>query len=245
MITGIQVDTHTHSVLSGHAWSTITENARAAAAKGLTGICLTEHGPEMQGCGPEYLPQSQQMLPRVIEGITAYRGTEANIVTAAGNLDIRDDYLFGIDFGIASIHDPAVGRGNSARNTDAFLAALNHPRIDVLGHPEDVRIPCDLEVLVKEAAKLGKPMEVNNNTLLGIRPGSGPNLELLARLCLKHGVGVCVTSDAHFAAMIGQVDVALALLNKLSFPAEMVFNRSRESFEDYLARRSWRMSKAG
>ena len=31
----IQVDTHTHTLSSGHAYSTIIENAQAAAAKGL------------------------------------------------------------------------------------------------------------------------------------------------------------------------------------------------------------------
>ena len=37
----IAVDAHTHTVMSGHAWSTITENCRAAAEKGLSAICMT------------------------------------------------------------------------------------------------------------------------------------------------------------------------------------------------------------
>ena len=43
----IEVDTHTHTVLSGHAWSTLNENCIAASSRGLKGLCLTEHGPAM------------------------------------------------------------------------------------------------------------------------------------------------------------------------------------------------------
>ena len=44
----IEVDTHTHTVLSGHAHSTIIENATAAARIGLKGIVMSDHGPMLQ-----------------------------------------------------------------------------------------------------------------------------------------------------------------------------------------------------
>ena len=37
----VAVDTHTHTILSGHAFSTLSENVAAAKARGLYGICLT------------------------------------------------------------------------------------------------------------------------------------------------------------------------------------------------------------
>lgn len=46
-----EVDTHTHTILSGHAWSTLSENCRAAREKGMKGLCLTEHGPAIE-CAP-------------------------------------------------------------------------------------------------------------------------------------------------------------------------------------------------
>jgi len=45
------LDTHTHTVASGHAYGTIMENAKEASKKGLKLICMTDHGPKMPG-GP-------------------------------------------------------------------------------------------------------------------------------------------------------------------------------------------------
>ena len=48
----ILMDLHTHTVASGHAYSTIMENAKAAAEKGLEGIAMTYHAPAMPCCAP-------------------------------------------------------------------------------------------------------------------------------------------------------------------------------------------------
>ena len=48
----ILADTHPHSLMSGHAYSTIREMAAAAAKKGLKAMALTEHAPEMPGTSP-------------------------------------------------------------------------------------------------------------------------------------------------------------------------------------------------
>ena len=63
-----EIDTHTHTVVSGHAWSTLTENVNSARQKGLKGICLTEHGPDMPQGAPGYTPLSQTMIPQEIDG---------------------------------------------------------------------------------------------------------------------------------------------------------------------------------
>jgi putative hydrolase len=50
---GIQLnlveDTHTHTLASGHAYSTIIENAREAGMNGMEAIAMTDHGPAMPG----------------------------------------------------------------------------------------------------------------------------------------------------------------------------------------------------
>ena len=43
------MDTHTHTLASGHAYSTIRENVAAAARKGLELLAVTEHAPRMIG----------------------------------------------------------------------------------------------------------------------------------------------------------------------------------------------------
>ena len=39
------VDTHTHTISSGHAYSTITENAVQAKINGMEAIAMTDHDP--------------------------------------------------------------------------------------------------------------------------------------------------------------------------------------------------------
>ena len=51
----IELDCHTHSFASGHAYNTMTEMIQAAADKGLKLYALTEHAPAMPGsCGNYY-----------------------------------------------------------------------------------------------------------------------------------------------------------------------------------------------
>ncbi|MCX7658918.1 MAG: PHP domain-containing protein, partial [Oscillospiraceae bacterium] len=43
----IVVDSHTHTISSGHAYSTIQEIAREAAGRGIEMVAITDHGPSM------------------------------------------------------------------------------------------------------------------------------------------------------------------------------------------------------
>ena len=45
----IEIDTHTHTLASGHAYNTLREMAAMAAEKGLKGLAITEHSPMMPG----------------------------------------------------------------------------------------------------------------------------------------------------------------------------------------------------
>ena len=49
------LDSHTHTVASGHAYCTLLEMVRAAADRGLELICITDHAPAMEGTTcPDY-----------------------------------------------------------------------------------------------------------------------------------------------------------------------------------------------
>ena len=48
----IALDVHTHTVASGHAYSSLQEMAMRAAAKGIQILGITEHAPGIPGtCG--------------------------------------------------------------------------------------------------------------------------------------------------------------------------------------------------
>ena len=240
MLEKIEVDPHTHTVLSGHAWSTLAENAAHAAAIGLRAFCLTEHGPAIVGGAIEYVPAAQIMLPGVICGVKVYKGTEANIVDYDGNLDIAMVFMKRTEFAVASIHDMVLTSGGVAKNTSAILGAINHPYIDMPGHIDDPRLPSDYEAIVIEAGKLGKLIEINNNSLL-VRKGSDENIRKVANFCKRHSVRVAVSSDAHYMTMVGDVAPSLKLLAEENFPDELIINRTAESFESYLAERERRL----
>jgi putative hydrolase len=42
-------DLHTHTIASGHAYSSLKENIEAAAERGLTALGISDHAPAMPG----------------------------------------------------------------------------------------------------------------------------------------------------------------------------------------------------
>ena len=233
-----EVDTHTHTVISGHAWSTLTENCLAARARGMKGLCLTEHGPAIEGGAPAYIPHSQRMLPETVEGIRVYKGVEINILDHRGTVDIPPEYLKLCEFAIASIHTHMFPeRDKREENTEVYLKMLRNPYIDILGHADDPTVPCDFEAMVRTAGEEGKLLELNNNSTTAHRPGSLPSLKKYILCCKAHRQRVCVASDAHFHTMVGSVEPMMTLLEELDFPQELIVNLTKERFDNYLKER--------
>ena len=83
-------DTHTHTLYSRHAYSTIRENVLAARDAGLELLGSTEHFSCM--LFPEQHLRNFQFFfnmniwPREWEGVRLLRGCEADVVDLAGNL---------------------------------------------------------------------------------------------------------------------------------------------------------------
>ena len=102
----IVLDTHAHTIASGHAYNTIKEMAQAAAEKGLEAIALTEHAPKMPGSCHDFYFQNLKVVPRVQCGVKLFLGTEANIMDEHGTVDLPDGVLEKLDLVIASIHPP-------------------------------------------------------------------------------------------------------------------------------------------
>jgi len=238
----IEVDTHTHTVLSGHAHSTILENARAALQAGLKGMVMTEHGPKLPGGPPEFVIGTYPTIPEVVEGVRIYRGIEANIVDLKGNIDISERYMKKLDFAIASLHDVVLNPGTAAQNTEAMLKALANPYIDAIGHPGNPYYEVDYPAVVGEAKRHNKLLEINNHSFL-YRKGSRVNCVALLHLCREHGVRVAVSSDAHICFSVGRIDIAEREIKEAFFPKELIVNLTMSKFEAYLAERQLRLKK--
>ena len=230
------LDVHTHTVASGHGYSTIQEMAQAAADKGLKVLGITEHGPSIPGtCGLLYF-KNMFVVPRRMYGIRLLMGCEVNILDTDGRLDLSDEYLDRLDIGIAGIHIVCWQGGSREENTQGVINAIRHPKIHIISHPGDGTALLDFEPLVLAAKESHTLLEVNNHSLAPQRCKTAAlanNLEIL-RLCKKHGVPTILGSDAHISFQIADYERLRPLLAETEFPDELIMNYWPERFFDYL-----------
>jgi putative hydrolase len=232
----IAIDTHTHTVASGHAYSTVYELAMGARKRRLYGFVLTDHGPALPGGTHPYHFGNMRILPERMRGVRFYRGVEANILDLKGSLDLGDDYLVQLHFAYAGLHETCFPPRGEADNTAALVAALRNPQVDAISHPGNSLYPVDIRAVVLAAKECGKAIEINDSSFR-VRQGSLERCAEFARLCAETGTLVVCGSDAHYWADVGRVDKALELIKEAKVPRELVINATRASFEAFVARR--------
>ena len=230
------VDTHTHTLSSGHSYSTLLENAREAGQNGLEAIAMTDHGPSMMGAPTLLHFWNLKAIPEYIYGVRVLKGAETNILDYSGSLDIPDELLSRMEFVIASLHDITIQSGTVEENTNGMVSALKNPLVDALGHPGNPFFPVDIDRVVKTAAEYNKLIEINNSSFK-IRRGSEENCVEFLKKCRKYGVRITCGSDAHICFDIGKFDHVLRLLQENDFPEELVVCSSLNKIEDYLKER--------
>ncbi len=230
------LDTHTHTIASGHAYNTLNEMVRAAAEKGLQLLAVTEHGPAMPGSCQEIYFHNLRAISRVKYGVKLLLGCEMNIMDLEGRVDLALPALEEIDIGIASMHIPCVASGSVKENTRAYQRVMENPYVNIIGHPDDSRYPVDYRQLVQEAKKQGVLLELNNSSLKpnGFRQDTRKNDMEMLRYCMEYQVPVVVGSDAHVEEDVGNFTLAQEVLEAVGFPEELVANTSVDKLMGYL-----------
>ena len=225
------LDLHTHTLVSGHAYCSLREMAKAAADKGLEVLGITEHAPAMPGTCHKYYFENLKIVPREMYGIQLLLGSEVNILDAQGTVDLAQRTLERMDVVIASLHMPYMKPGSKLENTESYL--------NVMKNPDDGRYEIDYEALVQGAKEYGKVLELNNHSMDPDcnRQNAVENDTVMLELCKKYQVPVVMDSDAHFDLLIGEFDRARDLLEKLDFPEELVLNRSVDAIRKYVNRK--------
>jgi len=226
------LDVHCHTISSGHAYSTVFENAAHAASIGLTHIGVSDHAPTMPGGAHIYHFYNLYTLPAVINGIRVFRGVELNILDHNGKVDLPDEILTNMEFVIASMHSDTLKPVDKRTNTQAILNVMENPNIHIIGHPTNSWYEIDTAAIVKAAAKSKTILEINNCSLI---PGSfryngdDGTIELI-RLCKEYGVKMLVSSDAHFCTDVGNFGRAKELVEAANVPEDLVVNTCAEKF---------------
>lgn len=226
------VDTHTHTIASGHAYNTILEMARAAKDKELEIIGITEHSPGMPGSCSDMYFSNLKVVDRELFGVEVLLGVELNIIGFDGKIDLRQDLIEEMDVVIASLHGLCIGIGTVRQNTNAILGAIKNPLIDIIGHPDDGHFPVDYKEIVLAAKEYNKILELNNSSLnpKGFRINARENNQKMLSLCAQHQLSILIGSDAHFASAVGDHSYADEVLKDVDFPQELILNYNLEKF---------------
>jgi len=126
--------------------------------------------------------------------IAVFHGIEANI-DAEGAITTDDATLADLDLVVASPHS-ALGQDGDAA-TERLVRAVEHPHVDVLGHPTGRIINSrpgvspDVEAVVAAAADAGTAIEVNANPARLDADGD------TVRAAVDAGAAIAVNTDAH------------------------------------------------
>jgi DNA polymerase (family X) len=200
-IEDLRGDLHSHTTLSDGRQSA-EEMALAARDRGYEYLALTDHSSTHgfgQAVSPEALAEQIEAVRALndrIEGIEILIGTETNILPD-GTVDYAEDVLAQLDWVVASVHTSF--QLPEREMTDRMIAAMEHPFIDVIGHPTgrkiELRAPyeVDVERLIEAAIRTHTMLEIN------AAPDRRDLNDVHARAAAQAGVPIVIDSDAHSA----------------------------------------------
>ncbi len=230
-------DLHTHTVHSGHAYSTVDEMAKAAAHKDLKLIAITDHGPNMPGGPHEYYFGNMQVIPAKLYGVRIIKGIEANILDE-GKLDLAEEKLKNLDFVAAGLHkDTGHNLKTKSDFTAATIKAIENPLVNMITHPANLEFPLDFEKVVKAAARNNVILEINASSFSEAKLGKRGDVELsleLCRLARKYGVYLSLNTDAHFYTEVGDISNLKYIIKKAHLNKNEIINTSEEKILAFL-----------
>lgn len=220
------LDVHCHTIVSGHAYSTVKENIEEAIKNGVKYLGISDHAPNMPGGPHPFYFQNMHVIPRKIDGLTILRGIEANIIDYDGNIDVDDEILGRLDYAIASLHRPCIEPGTKEENTNAILKVMDEPKVKIIGHLDDSGFPVDYEPIIKKAKECNILLEINNSSLNAgsYRTGVKDNIRELLTWCKKYNTRVILGSDSHISYTIGKFGNCEKILEEVDFPNSLIIN---------------------
>jgi DNA polymerase (family 10) len=222
----IRGDLHSHSTYSD-GQSTVREMALQAAELGRRYLAVTDHF-----LAPHVRSNSVKSLRRQSEEIAALNdelrgrirvllGVEVDI-DYQGGLALPDEAMDCVDVVVASIH-----QGFSMPTeeiTQRVLRALNHPRVNVFGHPTGRRIgsrtaaDLDLVPVFQTAARNDVALEVNSN------PSRLDLKDDHLRLAKEFGCSFCISTDAHSPVQLSRMRLGVGMAQRGWVTAPEVIN---------------------
>jgi len=206
-------DLHVHSNYSdGHA--TIENMLHHAKKLGYQYLAICDHSQRAryaQGLTIErILMQLAEIdtLNKKYADFKVLKGIEVDILND-GSLDCPDDILQQLDIVIASIHS-----GFSIKPTERILKALEHPLVDIIGHPTGRLISqrsgyeIDLQKILEKAKQTNKALEIN------AYPDRLDLSDINARKAMDMGIILAINSDAHSEKTLGNLKYGIGIARR-------------------------------
>ncbi|CAN5161905.1 DNA polymerase/3'-5' exonuclease PolX [soil metagenome] len=222
----IRGDLHSHTTASDGR-NSIEQMARAAQERGYEYLAITDHS-ATHGFGnhvtPDELKRQIERIREVDAGMEGFRvlaGTETNVLPD-GSVDYEDDLLGDLDWVVASVHT-SFGI-TEEEMTDRMVAVIEHPLVDVIGHPTGRLIgrrepyAVDLGRVIEAAARTHTFLEINAN------PNRRDLDDVHARVAARAGVRILIDSDAHGTETLGNMRYGVATARRAWLSAADVAN---------------------
>ncbi|MHB1158291.1 MAG: DNA polymerase/3'-5' exonuclease PolX [Phycisphaerales bacterium] len=195
----IHCELHAHTRASDGKLS-IEELAAVAKERGFHTLAVTDHSvsqAQARGLDAHRLEEHIAAIHEArkhIKGITLLAGSEVDIL-ADGKLDYPNSLLKQLDIVVASPH--AALTQDPRKATARLLKAIEHPYVNIIGHPTGRLIgkreglSPDMAALIKAAAETDTALEINSNPWrLDLR-------DTHARAAIEAGVLLAIDTDAH------------------------------------------------
>ncbi len=234
----IAIDTHTHTVHSGHAFSTINENMLYASQNKLDLICMTDHAPNLPGGAHQFHFFNLKVIPSEMYGVKLLKGVELNILDQDGTVDTLSDeqsVYDRLEFRIASLHPPCISPNSATDFTKAVIKAIEKNNIDCLGHLGDPRFPMNNDDVIKCAIENNVLIELNNASL---NPQSTrfdvSSIMGLIESCYKYNAKITFGSDSHFFTEIGNFEHVYKIYEDNNLSYDNVITTDVNKFLDFL-----------
>ncbi|MBD3239133.1 MAG: PHP domain-containing protein [Chitinivibrionales bacterium] len=222
----LEVDLHAHSHFSLCGLHSIMEMLAGARDRGMAALAVTDHGPTLGG------RVSTTFFDRLIDpvpGVRLLKGMECNLAGDQGDIDLPSRVAPYCDVVLLGVHPNTPSGLSPSAYTDMLVRALErNPIVDMVTHPNSTEYPLELDRLAHEAARLNVALELNNSKTALRRVADSVTEELLAA-CSREGCSIVVCSDAHALNEVGNDEAVRPLLQRLSFPEELIVNRTAES----------------
>jgi len=219
-------DLHDHSDWSGDGKQTLDALVAGAKVRGYDYVAVTDHGEDltMNGVPRERMRERAAALRAAQErhGIRVLAGCELNIALDGG-VDYDPDFLLEVfEFCVASVHTLMTRPG--AEQTARIVAAMEHPAVNVIGHPTGRMLgkrpgyELDLDAVIEAALRTGTALEVN---------ASPRRLDLsgeMVRRAVEAGALLTISTDAHSTGDLGSMPYGVATAQRGWATPDLVLN---------------------